>query len=339
MPKIITYLIVVIFACQSNAQISDFGAINFKKADSIALACKTDDASNLPYLSHKLTSNLTTDVEQFRAIYMWVCGNIENDYSLYLKNSRKRQKFQNDSAKLNDWNTRFNKVLFRKLLKHEKTICTGYAYLVKELSRLANINCEIVHGFGRTSTINIDRLNNPNHSWNAVQLNDKWYLCDPTWASGIPNPKTFQFKFQYNDGFFLADPQLFAVNHHPIDEKWFLLEEHQRPTFNEFIEAPVIYGKAYKNLSTHSAPKKMHNIITRNEKVIFKYQLLKPISTDQVSLKIDNGFRDRKTKPTSTVIKGKSLTLEYRFEETGFYDVHLLIGDDLISTYTFKVKG
>lgn len=335
--KTIRYLFLFIFAFQSNAQVSDFDTVNFQKADGNALECKNDKLNNLPELAYKLTSGLTTDVERFRAIYMWICSNIANDYYLYSKNMRKRQRFKNDSLKLRGWNDRFRKVSFKKLIEDNKTICTGYAYLVKELSKLVNINCEIIHGFARTSTINVEKLNTPNHSWNAVKLNGKWYLCDATWASGIPDPISFNFEFQYNDGFFLANPKLFAINHFPIDKKWLLLDDDEH-SFESFLEAPIIYGKAYVNLSSHTEPKKMHNNILKNEKVIFKYQLLKPIETKHISLLIDDGTSSKKIQPESILIKNQSLILEHRFVKTGFYDVHLLIGEDLISTYTFKVK-
>ncbi len=325
-------------AFQSNAQRSDFDTIDFDKADNIALEYKNEGLNNLPELSFKLTSKLTTDVERFRAIYMWVCGNIANDYGLYSKNMRKRQRFKNNSPRLEEWNSRFRKVSFQKLLEDQKSTCTGYAYLIKELSRLANIDCEIVHGFAKTSTIDINELDIPNHSWNAVKLDGKWYLCDPTWASGIPNPSTSRFEFQYNDGFFLSNPRLFAINHYPVDKKWLLIEE-QVPTFKTFLDAPIIYGKAYANLNVLSEPKKMHNFIKKNEKVTFTFQLLKPTDTNDFNLLVDNGYTSKKIHLKSVTIENHSITVEYKFQVSGFYDVHLLIGSDLISTYTFNVKS
>ncbi len=336
--KRILYLCLFIFVFQSNAQISDFDGIDFRKADSIALEYKNLGLQNLPELSHQLTSNLTTDVERFRAIYMWVCGNIANDYGLYTKNMRKRQRFKNDSLKLKDWNDYFRKKSFNRLLKHQKTICTGYAYILKELSDLADIKCEILHGYARTSTIDVETLDVPNHSWNAVELNGKWYLCDPTWASGIPNPTTNLFEFQYNDGFFLTHPKLFATNHYPVDSTWLLLDSSEY-TFVNFLEAPITYNKAYTNMSIYNEPKKMHNTIQKNEKVIFKFQLLKPAKVEDISLLIDNGSNSKKIHPETILIKNQLLTIEYEFTSTGFYDVHLLIGPDFISTYTFKVKS
>lgn len=335
--KTIRYLFLVLAVFQTNAQISDFDFINFQKADSIALVYKNETLSNLPELTHKLTAHLATDVERFRAIYMWVCGNIANDYVLYSKNMRKRQRFKKDSLKLKEWNNHFRKIVFQKLLEKNRTICTGYAYLVEELSQLANINCKVIHGFAKTSTINLEKLDTPNHSWNAVELNGKWYLCDPTWASGIPNPETLRFEFYYNDGFFLSNPKLFAVNHYPIDEKWLLINDNNH-SFKTFLEAPIIYGEAYTYLNVHDEPKRMHNTTLKNDSVVFKYDLKKNIVPKDVTLLIDNGSSSKKVHPQIISKTDQSLVVAYAFKHVGFYDVHFYIGDHLISTYTFKVK-
>ncbi|MGJ8592674.1 MAG: transglutaminase domain-containing protein [Aquaticitalea sp.] len=335
--KRILFLCLFSIAIQSNAQRSDFGGIDFHKADSMALECKNLGLQNLPELAQQLTSNLETDVEKFRAIYKWVCSNIANDYSMYSKNMRKRRRFKSDTLKLQAWNEEFRQISFRKMLKQQKTICTGYAYLVKKLSESANINCETVHGFARTSTINIETLDVPNHSWNVVQLNGKWYLCDPTWASGIPNPTTSQFEFSYNDGFFLTNPKLFATNHFPVEAKWMLID-NSIPTFENFLEAPIIYGKAYDHTIINVLPKTLHNFIRKNDIVSFKYELQKTIKPETINFLIDNGIDSKKNLPKSITIKDEFLIVDYKFETTGFFDVHLYIGTDLIYTYTFDVK-
>ncbi|PNQ75167.1 hypothetical protein C1T31_03255 [Hanstruepera neustonica] len=332
------YTSLILIACQIQAQQSDFSHIDFQKADSLALAYQGADLYDLQELSNKLTTGLTTDAERFRAIYYWVCTNIKNDYSQYSKNKRKRQRFQSDSLKTQNWNSELKKDVFRKLIKHKKTICTGYAYMVQELASLANIPCEIVHGYGKTSTNLISDRDAPNHTWNAVKLDGKWYLCDPTWASGIQNPETGNFIFQYNDGYFLSNPTLFAINHYPKDTKWLLLDD-KAPTFNEFLEAPIVYGNAYKSLETHNKPKMFHNTIKKHETIAFSYTLKKPVSNNSIRLLIDNGTNNRQVTPKNIQITDQKLTLEHQFNNTGFYDVHLMIGEEYISTYTFEVKG
>jgi GrpB-like predicted nucleotidyltransferase (UPF0157 family) len=335
--KIIRYTFLFIFVFQVNAQVSDFSTITFEKADKIASEYKNEMLTNLPELAYKLTSDLTTDVERFRAIFTWVCSNVANDYGLFSRNKHKRKRFQNDSLRLNDWNDKFKKIIFRKLLKDNKTICTGYAYLIKELANLANIDCEIVHGFAKTSTESVEKSDAPNHSWNAVKLNGKWYLCDPTWASGIPNPSTFQFQFEFNDGFFLSDPNIFAANHYPVAEKWFLLDG-KKPTFEAFLEAPIIYGKAYKYFSNHIQPTKLDNTIQENDVVTFRYQLLDSIDKKEVRFVLEKSNSEKEIQPKLIAIAQQNLVIDYTFESKGYYDVHLYIKDDLISTYSFKVE-
>ena len=168
----------VLFLISSFAfgQGSDFGHIDFKKADSIALSYEGESLKNLPVLTHKLTASLSTDVEKFRAIYTWVSTNIENDYSSYVKTRKKRKKLSENRKALIVWNNSFTPKVFENLLKYRKTACTGYAYLIRELASLAGIHCKIIDGYGRTATLILDENSIPNHSWNAVELNGKWYL-------------------------------------------------------------------------------------------------------------------------------------------------------------------
>lgn len=334
--KITTYFFLFIFVFQSNAQRADFKNITFKKADKVALKYKGENLSNLPLLSYKLTFELPTDVERFRAIFKWVCSNVANDYSMYSRNMRKRKRYENDTVKLIAWNKKFKKIAFQKLLKRNRTICTGYAYLVKELANLAGIECEIINGYARTSTIDIATVTSPNHSWNAVKLNGKWYLCDPTWASGVPHPKSNRFTFQFNDGFFLSDPKIFSINHYPANKRWLLLN-NSIPTFNMFLEAPIIYGSAYTYLSNHIGPKKLDNVIQQHKKITLRYQLLRNIDKEDIYFIIEKNEKERKVKPFSITIKNKNLVLKHAFKYRGYYDIHLYIKNDLIASYSYKV--
>lgn len=333
------YILLVCFVvCQiAFAQKSDFKHIKFKKADNIALAYSKERLTNLPKLAQQLTQNLNTDAERFRAIYKWVCNNVSNNYSLYLRNKNKRYKHKDDSLKLEQWNKKFNKKLFKKLLKQKTTICTGYAYLIKKLANLANIECHIVNGYGKTSTTTIAYNSLPNHSWNAVKLNGKWYLCDATWASGKPNPKTKQFKFSYNDGFFLANPKLFAINHFPVEPQWWLLDEEAIPTFEDFLNAPVFYGSTYNYLAETISPKALENKVVKNQNLTFEYQLQKTILKKDAWFVINNGFENKKVTPKNVEITNKHLKITHAFKRKGWYDVHLYLKGKLIATYVFKV--
>lgn len=336
--KVLGIVLVCLISFQNQAQRSDFSSVDFRKADSIARSQAGADLHNIPRLAHDLTYALDSEVEQFRAIYMWVCTNIKNDYRMYQRNHSKRMKYMNDSLKLASWNSRFQKILFKSLLRDRRSICSGYAFLIKELCDQANLQCRIIDGFARTSTTNIDKLIVPNHQWNAVRLNGKWYLCDATWASGITNPKSYQFEFDYNDGFFLASPQLFAINHFPKDMEWFLLDT-EIPSFETFLNNPVLYGKAYSYLSQHISPIQLENTIEKKTPIHFKYELLQPESVHSVQFEIDNGHSIKRVDPKVVTQNQGQLILEHQFNYNGYYDVHLFLNQDRIATYVFEVKN
>ena len=318
------------------AQISDFKNVNFKNADAIAFAYKGNDLSNLPRLAHNLTKNLTSDVEKFRAIYTWVSTNIESDYISSRKNISKRGKHQNDSLKRSKWNDSFSTQVFSKLIKEKKTICTGYAYLIKTLANLENINCEIVDGFGRNESAVASKLKFPNHSWNAVELNNKWYLCDATWSSGSFNLKNFTFEYNYNDGYFLADPELFAKDHFPNDTSWFLKSE--QTLFSEFSTAPIVYDTTYKYGVYPIEPALMQLEVKKNKEVIFILKNLKNSDSTTIFLQINNGTEIDFVKPTIELLKNDMLKIKYFFKNVGFYDLNINLGIRPICTYVVKVK-
>jgi transglutaminase/protease-like cytokinesis protein 3 len=203
----------VILTCGSAvcAQISDFQGTDFSKADSIAELNVAHPLKDLKGLADKLTAPLLTDQEKFRAIYKWVCNNIEVDYSLVALNKKNRAKLHGD--KLSKWNKKFNRMVFETLMSQQKTICTGYAYLIRELAFHAGLSCEIVNGYAKPGGVHSTRSRTVNHSWNLIRLNNKMYFCDATWSSGIFNLSTQQFRKKYNDRYFLTDPSLFAQDH------------------------------------------------------------------------------------------------------------------------------
>ncbi len=144
-------------------------------------------------------------------------------------------------------------------------MCTGYAYLIKELCFLANIECKIINGYGRSTTTNVDTLQLVNHSWNAVKLNDKWYLCDATWSSGYFINDVF-IK-DYNLGYFLTEPILFAKNHYPINKKWLL---DSTLIASDYQASPMVYGKTFSHQIIPYYPVKSEYHHKRNDVIILR---------------------------------------------------------------------
>jgi len=235
------------------------------------------------------------------------------------------------------WNTSFTPKVFEKLLTYKKTACTGYAYLICELAKLADLDCKIIDGYGRTVTLNLDKKSLPNHSWNAVKLNDKWYLCDATWSAGrvlIEDSKP-KFIYEYYDGYFLANPALFIKNHYPLETKWTLLAKP--PSFDTFLEAPIVYKDAFQHNSNPIVPSKMEFEIVKNKAVSFTLSLTNTTTQKNIGLLINNGNTNQKVK-TEITNRQKEYTIQHTFKKAGLYDTHIQVNDSIIATYAVRVK-
>ncbi|MCW5910848.1 MAG: hypothetical protein KIT62_07230 [Cyclobacteriaceae bacterium] len=230
--RLLAYTLVWIAVLPARAQVSDFKGTDFSRADSVAKLYPNHPLTNLPDLAGKLTHSFSRDEEKFRALFTWVCLNIRNDYRLYLENKHAREQCKTEAA-LNEWYKTFSKVLYRELLQEHRTICTGYAYLVRELALASGLECVMVDGYGRTPGTRL-RKNYPNHNWNAVRLNGKWYLCDATWASGKIDRQLNEFVPRYDDRFFLVNPAEFARHHYPLDTSWLLVQD--KPALSGFLK-------------------------------------------------------------------------------------------------------
>ena len=330
-----SFIILLLFIKTGFAQQSDFSHINFTKADNIAKAYKSKRLLELNKITYDLTKDLNTDVEKLRAIYYWITHNVANDFNLYTLNERKRSCYIKDSIKLQNWNSKFKKKLFKKLLRKKRTICTGYAYLLKEMSSIAGIESKMVNGIGRTSSVDIENISMPNHTWNVVKLNNKWYLCDPTWSTGISFPEEGRFEFKYNNGYFLTDPKLFYQNHYPIESKFTLLENHNS-SFSSFAELPLLYGDAFNYIKEPLAPIKMYHEIKQNSKFTFQYKLSKKVDKKNVKLVYFVGDDEKKLKSEIHIIDN-ILTVNHTFRKKRYYDVHVFINNKIIATYTINV--
>ncbi len=197
------------------AQVSDFAGTDFARSDSVAALYNDYSLKDLKGLADKLTIPFTTEQEKFRAIFKWVCNNVEVDYDLVLMHQQRRHKLRGE--KLTKWNKVFNRKVFDVLVREHKTVCTGFAYLVRELSFHAGLTCHVVNGFANPRGVTYGSESLINHSWNEVRLNGAWYVCDATWSSGIYDRSQDRFVRKFNETWFLQERQAFDVQHKRLD--------------------------------------------------------------------------------------------------------------------------
>jgi hypothetical protein len=322
-------------AAPGQAQVSDFRSTDFKKADSIAERYAGHSLLDLPSLSANLTSSLNTDEEKFWSIYKWVCTNIENDYNLFAENKRMRENIT-DTAALRKWNAEFGIRAMQRLMNERRTVCTGYAALLQALSRYAGIECEIVDGYGRTMRANVEGPGKLNHSWNAVRLRNKWFLCDPTWSSGAFDVETGTFIKRFNDAYFLPDVNLFVRNHYSANASWMLMDE--KPTLKEFLDGPLIYSGAFKYDVTIVSPSSLKLTVKKGQRLSFQLTSRGITETDKIVLLI-NKTNARKAVASCIEHHGKvDCTIQYTFKTKGTYPVHITINNEHVVTYYAVVQ-
>lgn len=174
---------------------------NYKSVDKKMLQVK-DAFTSIAELGNYINTSFTNEEKKCRAIYYWIAKSIEYDVkSMYSINLKEKEKD-----------------IVTKAFTTKKAICMGYALLFDSLCKLTNITCEYITGSTRQ-----DWFPEPTgHAWNAVKINQTWYLVDATWGSGyVENRKFVQ---SISNKYFLADGKTFYPNYHPIDAIWQLLE-------------------------------------------------------------------------------------------------------------------
>jgi transglutaminase/protease-like cytokinesis protein 3 len=283
----------------------------------------------------KLTVPLPTDVEKFRAIYTWTCLNIANDYVLFDKNRRMREKFKNNPEELKSWNKGFSRTVFETLRKKKRTVCTGYAYLLRELASHVGISCVIVDGYGRNAIANISGSGSVNHSWTAVHLDNKWYLCDATWSSGAMDMEQKDFVKNYDDCYFLLDPSLFIRNHYPLDSTWMLLDD--KPTLQEFLNRPLVYQSFFQYKIKHVVPETFEVTATKRQPVSFQFTRDDNAPIEKIELSIKSPGTVYKAYPELHTDVPGGFSFTHTFSSKGMHTVHVLLDNRYVFTYTVKV--
>jgi hypothetical protein len=312
------------------AQVSDFNDADFQKADSIAALYPHHSLVDLRILSEKLTAQLEREEEKFRAIYKWVCDNIVNDYSLFSEHKKQRERLDANSFEV--WNRKFSGKAFRILVSEHRTICTGYARLVSELATYAGIECRVVDGYGRSGQSNNGGKGIVNHSWNAVRLKSKWYLCDPTWSSGVIDGASFQFVHKFNELYFLPSPEMFVQNHYPVDTTFVLLDKTY--SLDEYLNKPLTYVDAYRYSIKPLEPVTFRTEVEKGSPLLFRFEKKSGKDVSNFQLTVGN-------KPTADRLQltdSGFYSFTHTFRSKGKYMVHAVIDGRPVIAYEVTVK-
>jgi transglutaminase/protease-like cytokinesis protein 3 len=186
-------------------------------------------------LSAQLTAGKITQLEKVTSIFKWITDNISykprrGNKVIGPASFRNFYEDNEEDGPLKPVDERVSITVLKKRV----AVCDGYARLFKTLCGYAGIRAEIIEGYARGG-ISKNRFA-VNHTWNAVLIEDKWYLLDATWASGYLSLSGDEFVKDYDPLYFLAPPAVFFRDHYPDDLRWTLMDDKIVP--EEFKRSP-----------------------------------------------------------------------------------------------------
>lgn len=156
-------------------------------------------AQPLSEIANNIQQNNSNDSLRVAATFQWITDNISYDTQAFKKEEKRINKNVGD------------------VLKRRKAVCHGYAQLFHALCQKMEIPSAMVDGYTKIRDASEKTFDDIDHAWNAVQINDKWYLLDATWAD--------EDKDIYEE-WFLTKPEVFIETHYPVVPMWQLMEAY-----------------------------------------------------------------------------------------------------------------
>ncbi|VDM40531.1 unnamed protein product [Toxocara canis] len=224
----------------------------FESIDQVAISMAQSEVTTFTELIRTLIANARSDVEKARlviysAIYRWIT----------VKNLNVMQ-FDNDL----DSNTPMG------LLRGIKYGTESYHVLFKRLCSYAGLHCVVIKGFSKSAgyqpgfRFDDNRFRN---TWNAVFLDGSWRFVQCNWGArhlvnakegSRSTPKGDSLRYEYDDHYFMTDPEEFIYEFFPQESEWQLLP---RPiTLRQFESLPFVrslffrYGLSFTDPLLHA---------------------------------------------------------------------------------------
>jgi len=118
------------------------------------------------------------------------------------------------------------------VFRNRMGVCEGYARLMVEFGRFADIPIEYVVGEVRERD---GKVASSGHAWNTVKLGEQWYFLDATWDD--PTSAGDAPADNYQTDYLFTPPSVAIFDHLPEDPRWQLLD---RPLDRgEFLRQPM----------------------------------------------------------------------------------------------------
>ena len=197
-------ILVLLFSIGCLAQ--TVGQTDFQDVNQHVLKVPKKDRKSIDRLTQFLVKPFNNEVDKVRAIYLWIGQNIGYD----------RLGIEEDNLSYNH----NSQVVFEK----RKGVCTGFSNLFTDMAFRAGILSVPVTGYTKNALTSNVNHEVPDHVWNAVKIDDLWYLLDVTWDAGLWLAQDY-YDQDRKDSYFLTDPMIFLQDHMPAIPIWQLVND------------------------------------------------------------------------------------------------------------------
>lgn len=239
MVKPVPFLILLLYllsSCMTDSETLETSAPTVQSADIsqyrsrpvepvVLEAVDSSDAAEAP---DELVDFLLKDVSdpflKIKIIHDWICLNIAYDTEGF---------FSGNIASVDS----------SDVLSSGKSVCSGYSGVFELLAGLAGFETVTIPGDAKGYGFNPfeESEMDVSHAWNAVKINDEWFLLDTTWDSG--HVEGGDFVFEYSTGYLFLNPSFMIYTHFPEDEEWQLLDD--KVDFHEYRRLHYLNGEFF----------------------------------------------------------------------------------------------
>ncbi|XP_068574219.1 LOW QUALITY PROTEIN: kyphoscoliosis peptidase [Cebidichthys violaceus] len=268
-----------------------------------------------------ITQGARNELERLRAIWVWLCHNIEYDVSGYLGRSEKLCSPE-------------------EVIAAGRGVCCGYSSLCSEMCREVGIECQEVPGHSKgIGYLQGQSLKNvkSDHLWNSVLLGGQWFLLDACWGAGRVDVQHGSFIKRFDDFYFLTDPEEFVESHFPDEEKWQLLDA---PIPLEEFERRVFKTSAFFTMGLRLIQPHHFHIVTDDGEANVSLSFSRPATftyaiTQHQDL-LHRGAPEQKDSSNSSfgllTVSHRSMKLQLLPPASGVYDVKVFARPDTATT-------
>ncbi|XP_041934193.1 kyphoscoliosis peptidase-like isoform X1 [Alosa sapidissima] len=250
-----------------------------------------------------ITVGAVTDLQKLRAIWIWLCHNIEYDVNGYLGMTEMITSIE-------------------QVVETRRGVCSGYARLCEQMCSEVGIECRKVSGHSKGASYRPGLHAEPtksNHAWNAVRLQGNWYLLDSCWGAGTVDLTKRVFNKCYNEFYFLTDPDMFISDHFPDEVEWQLLKEPL--SLEEFRMRVQKYSQFFQlGLTLHHPTHFL--LITENGEATVSMTFPEPLEFSyQICQRSDSIQRELSTSAALLTVTTTHMKLRLRPPTQGTFDV------------------